>query len=434
MKKLLLLINLAIIGLPLASVFAVEPELARSPILTWNDLALNTVRAASLIDAQAARTYAMVNVAMYDAVNGIDSVHGPKDKRGSALIQPQGAPQNGNRSAAAAAAAHAVLVALDPARSGTYDAQLNADLAALGQHPHVNSGRAWGASVGQRVVQARTNDGSTPNETQPAGAGPGVFRADWSNVQFRNLRPFGISNSQPYVSAGPPALTSAAYAAALAEVKIQGNAAVPDPDALPTFQFWNSGAGTSQPPGEWIKVAIILAEQRADSLSLSQEVRFFALLGMALSDVVAPTFTTKFNFRFWRPATAIREADTDGNPFTDADPGWTPRTGTNIGTSPEHTSGHSSFAGAGTTILRGFFCDDNMPFTLDTDATQTGARTYESFSQVEAEAGRSRILGGIHFEFSNQAGLQTGRGVANEILATRLLLIRGATHYGQCPL
>jgi len=84
--------------------------------------------------------------------------------------------------------------------------------------------------------------------------------------------------------------------------------------------------------------------------------------------------------------------------------------------------------------LRAFFCNDNVPFALHSDAPQTGARTYESFSQVEAEAGRSRILGGIRFEFSNQAGLQPGRAVANEILPTRLLLTDGATHFGQCPL
>lgn len=435
MKKLLLLINLMLVGWPLPGAVAAEPELARSPILTWNDLALNAVRAGSLIDAQAARIYAMMNVAMYDAVNGIESVHG-SDKRASALIPPQGAPHNGNRSAAALTAAHAVLVALDPPRTATYNAQRDAEMAALGRNSKVIAGQNWGANVGQRVVQARADDGSAGNETQPAGTGRGEFRAPWSNVQFRNLRPFGITNSQPYVSPGPPPLESAAYAAALAEVRIQGNSLVPDPAALPTFQFWNSGAGTSQPPGEWIKVAIILAEERADALSLSQEARLFALLGMALSDVVAPTFTTKFDFHFWRPATAIREAADDGNPYTDPDPdgNWTPRTGANIGSSPEHTSGHSAFAGAGTTVLRNFFCNDNVPFTLDSDATQTGARSYESFSQVETEAGRSRILGGIHFEFSNQAGLQAGRGVANEILATRLLLINGQTHFGQCPL
>jgi len=267
MRKLFLLINLTLVSLLMPGALAAERELPRSPILTWNDLALTAVRAGSLIDAQAARTYAMVNVAIYDAVNGIDFVRRPH-RRASALVLPQGAPENGNRFAAAAAAAHAVLVALDPARAATYDAQLNADLATLKPGPQVNAGRTWGSSIGGRVLQARANDGSTPNEPQGGGTGPGEFRASWSNVQFRNLLPFGISNPQQYVSAGPPPLTSAAYAAALAEVKIQDNSAIADPAALPTFQFWNSGAGTSQPPGEWIKLAIILMEERAGSVSL----------------------------------------------------------------------------------------------------------------------------------------------------------------------
>lgn len=430
MKKLLLLATIAIVSSPLGRTFAADAELARSPILTWNELALDAVRKASLIDAQAARLYAMVNVAMYDAVNGIGSVHGP-NRRASALVEPTGAPQSANADAAAAAAAHTVLVAVDPARAAIYNAQLDSDLASLGNHPHVSTARAWGASVGQRVVESRANDGSTPAESVDFGTGIGVFRGPWMNVQFRNLRPFAITDPQRYVSAGPAALDSAAYAAALAEVKIQGNSAVPDPNALPIYQFWNSPGGTSQPPGEWIKVAIILAERSA--LPRGDEARLFALLGMALSDVVAPTFTSKYIHRFWRPATAIREANSDPNPYTEGG-SWTPRTGSNIGTSPEHTSGHSAFAGAGTTILRGFFCSDNLSFTLDSDAPQTGARTYESLSQAEAEAGRSRILGGIHFEFSNQAGLQSGRGVANEILATKLLPLDGDTHCGQCPL
>jgi hypothetical protein len=228
-------------------------------------------------------------------------------------------------------------------------------------------------------------------------------------------------------------MTSTEYAAALAAVKILGSAAIPDQYALETYTFWASSAGTSQPPGEWIKVALIVSNQQSEPLSLSKSARLFALLGMALSDAVAPTFTTKFIYQFWRPATAIREAGTDGNPYTDADPAWAPRAG-GIGGSPEHTSGHSSFAGAGTTILRGFFCADNISFELRTDSAPNGSRHYRSFSQAEAEAGWSRILGGIHFDFSNQAGLQTGRGVADEVLATALLRTHGPAHVGQCPL
>jgi hypothetical protein len=406
-------------------------QLPHNPIHSWNEQALETVRALRLSDAQAARLYAMVNVAMYDAVNGIDAARGG-DRRTHALVAPASAPMNGHRYAAAAAAAHAVLSLEYPTRVTIYQAQLDADLAEIEDGQAETSGLAWGVSVGNQVVALRQNDGATPNETQPGGTGPGVFRAAWSGVQFRNLAPFAIADSSQYVTSGPPPLVSAKYAAAFAEVKALGNAAIPDPQAFEIFQFWASNTGTSQPPGEWLKVAIIVSNQQSEQLSLSDHARLFALLGMALADAVAPTFTTKYTYHFWRPATAIREADSDNNPATEADPAWEPRAGS-IGGSPEHISGHSSFAGAGTTILRGFFCSDTISFALQSDSAPNGPRRYQSFSQVEAEAGRSRILGGLHFAFSNEGGLQLGRGVASEILATTLLRTHGPTHRGPCP-
>jgi len=169
-------------------------------------------------------------------------------------------------------------------------------------------------------------------------------------------------------------------------------------------------------------------------LPLPEMARLFALLTIAMADTVAPTYQTKFLFRHWRPATAIREADTDGNPNTDPDPGWSPRAG-GIGGTPEHWSGHSSFSGAAARALAGFFCQDDIPFDLVTDSAPGGqGRHYSSFSAAEAEAGRSRVVGGIHFEFSNRAGIEAGHGVAAEVLSRKLLLKHGETHFGQCPL
>src|SRR5215470_2882034 len=175
------------------------------PVQTWNGQVLDTIRSKRAIDSEAARTAAMVNVAMYDAVNGIIS-RGPLGLvigRDPALVSPPGAPVIGDLSAAASAAAHAVLVALYPDQQARFDAQLAADLDALAGRPGVNAGAAWGDTVGAAVVAARANDGSSPNEIQPAGAGPGVFRADWSGAQYRNLAPFAIADPAAYVTAPP---------------------------------------------------------------------------------------------------------------------------------------------------------------------------------------------------------------------------------------
>jgi hypothetical protein len=172
------------------------------------------------------------------------------------------------------------------------------------------------------VRAARTNDGSTPNETQPAGSGPGQFRASWSGVQFRNLRPFGIADSSVYVGGGPPALGSLDYAEAFAAVKVIGDADNADSGKLATYQYWSLGTGTSQPPGAWIQVALaVTAENR---LALPDMARLLALVSLSMADTVAPTVTTKVIYRHWRPATAIREPNTDLTPRPRARPAATP--------------------------------------------------------------------------------------------------------------
>jgi hypothetical protein len=402
---------------------------ATNAVYDWNLLALDAVRTGLLSDAQAARLYAMVNVAMYDAVNGIVSKTGVPRK--PALVGIAAAPQNGDPSAAAAAAACAVLSQLRPGLASVYQAKLAADLAAIPDGSAETDGVAWGTSVGNQVVTLRQNDSSSPSGVQSAGTGVGLFRAQWSGVQFRNLLPFAIASAAPYVSSGPPAPSSLVYSVAYTEVSTLGNAAVLDLGLLETYLFWASGTGTVQPPGEWLKVAMTVSAAQGNSLADSA--RLFALLGMAMADAVAPTFMAKYIYRFWRPTTAVQEGALDGNLVTLPNAGWVPRGGT-PGSSPEHVSGHSAFAGAATTILRGYFCSDLIGFSLQTDGAPNGPRSYLNFSAAESEAGRSRVYGGLHFEFSNQAGNQTGRGVAGEVLGTALLRTQGNTHSGSCPL
>jgi hypothetical protein len=168
------------------------------------------------------------------------------------------------------------------------------------------------------------------------------------------------------------------------------------------------------------------------SLSLADAARLFALESMALADAVAPTYTTKATHWFWRPTTAIHWGD-DGNAATVADSGWVARAGS-AGSSPEHYSGHSTFSASAASALAGFFCRDAISFTLASDSSPGQTRTYASFSDAAREAGRSRILGGLHFSFSNEDALAAGGAIANEVLAKSLLRVSGPTHAGSCPL
>jgi hypothetical protein len=407
-------------------------EQGPDPVQTWNEQALTTIRIKRAIDAEAARTLAMVNVAMYDAVNGIDARCGKADRKPALVPPDDSAPNEANEQAAAAAAAHAVLVGLYPDQLARFDAALEANLAPLGTGKRVKAGRRWGASVGEKVVRLRESDGSGPSEAQPAFKSVGKFPLSWSGVQYRNLRPFAIKNPAGYVSAGPPPLGTLDYAAAFAEVKLLGNATIPDQEKNDIFQYWSLGGGTVQPPGEWVKIGLTVANAR--EMELSDKVRLFALLSLSLVDTVGPTFMTKYLYQHWRPSHAIAQASEDENPHTEGDLTWRPRAGSAGGT-PEHISGHSSFSAAAATILAGFFCDDNIAFSHVSDSSMGGvARSFPSLSAAAAEAGRSRVLGGIHFEFSNQIGLSAGRAIAHEILGTMLLRNKGKKHHGQCPL
>src|SRR5690242_10792500 len=258
----------------------------------WNGLALNAVRLTRASDSDSARVYAMLNVALYDTVNGLAGAR----QRTHAVV-PESGPAGADVQAAGVAAAHSVLSALDPDRAGVYDSHLSADLAQLRPGRPRDLGVAWGQHVGQAVVAARADDGSRPVQIQPAGSGPGVFRADWSGVQFGQARPFAVADAGVFVPGPPPALDSLDYAAALADVSVVGNAALPDPAKLATFQFWSLPAGSVQPPGEWVKIALEVSDAR--TLPLDDSTRLLALLSMALFDTAIVTTRTKSTYRHW---------------------------------------------------------------------------------------------------------------------------------------
>ncbi|WP_239174914.1 vanadium-dependent haloperoxidase [Actinoplanes cyaneus] len=416
MKKLLLIATMVLAGITAgtpAAAHGARPDI--DSVRGWNELALSAVRVTRASDADAARLYAMLGVAVFDAVNGLRP---SRERRTPALVGDAG-PHGADPQAAAAGAAHAVLVRADADRAATYDARLAADLARLGSGTSVARGAAWGGRVGAAVVDARAGDGSRPVTTQPAGAGPGVFRAEWPGTQYRQVRPFAVADPAGHVPGPPPALTSTAYARAFDEVKSLGDGRVEAPDLLATYQFWSLPAGSVQPPGEWLRIALTVAADRR--LGLGEQARLTALLTMALADTGVPTVAAKYTYRHWRPTTAIREADTDGNPATGPDPAWTARAGS-VGGTPEYVSGHSAYSRAGATVLAGFFRTDRITFTHATDSAPGGVpRTYPGFSAAADEAGRSRVYGGQHFPFSDAAGQSIGRGVAREVLATSLL-------------
>lgn len=391
-------------------------------VRAWTGLAMDAVRETAAGDAKAARTYAMVDAAMFDAVNGL--ARGGQ-QYAPAIVGPEHGTA-GDPAVAAATAAHDVLTALYGAHPA-YELRLAEDRADARSSTQAEKGAAWGAYVAQQVLAARQDDGLSGAETQTLPYTPGSFDGTWTS-QPRHLAPFVIDDPGAYIPGPPPALSSAEYAADYDVVKRLGDKFNGDTQGEATFNFWALGAGRNQPAGAWLQVAQAVSAD--EGLSLIDTARLFALESMAMSDTVAPTYQAKWTYHAWRPQSAIRHGLEDGNDATMPDPGWTARGGAGTG-SPQYYSGHSAFSAAGAAVLAGFFCQDDITFTLDTDDTGTGPstlpRTYSSFSQAATEAGQSRIFGGQHFPSGNRAGLTEGRAIGEEVVATALVPVRGGT-------
>ena len=393
-----------------------EPALAENTVTRWAEQSLQAVRAANVGTPNAGRLYAMVTVAMYDAVNGIDAARS-RFGREHALVPTIGAPPAGSRNAAAAAAAHAVLVALVPSQQAALDAALAVELAAA-QGGDLVAGEIWGRYVGEQVVTLRATDGTEMALTMPAGTAVGEHRAAF-DARFRHMTPFGVRTIDRYRSGPPPALTSEAYAQAFNDVKTLGQQDA-DAERNAIAQFWLVEGGTTREPGTWIQALVAIVEQMRTDRSLSDTARIFARVGMAIADGVAASWETKATFFTWRPFFAIREADLDSNPDTEADPFWAPRN-ISIGASPEWTSGLSTFSGAASSVIEAFYFPHRVSFCFATDPAPA-PRCYTSPLAAAIEAGRSRIYQGIHFQFSNEAGRRVGRRIGFEVALTRLRL------------
>lgn len=246
------------------------------------------------------------------------------------------------------------------------------------------------------------------------------------------MTPFAISGVTPYLSAAPPAISSDAYTAAYNDVKTFG---MQDGDALRNeiAQFWLAEGGTVRETGNAMQALVAIVAQRGTDGNLSETARLFALVGMAVADSVKAVWHTKAQYFTWRPFTAIREGDSDGNPNTAGDTSWTPRN-TSIGASPEYNSGTSAFGGAFSAVVERFYCRTDVGFCFETDGSTSGERCYTSALQMAEEAGRSRIYQGIHFQFSNEDGRRVGRLIGHDIAATHLQRLGGASKSDKCSL
>jgi hypothetical protein len=377
-------------------------------VLDWNVNATTAiVTVAKQPPAAAILSYAMVEGAVYDAVNAIAGGHQP-------YLAAPAANGSESKSAAAAAAAHDVLVALFPSQTGTLDPQLAASLAGITPGPARDAGVAIGEATAATMIAARANDGRFGPSIAVPGTQPGQWRPALPAFAIdpvswvANVRPFIIPSGDTFRSDGPNALTSAAYAADLNEVKSLGSATstTRTADETDAAIWW-------QDHGAALYNRILRNVAAGQGLDITGAARMFAMTDLAGADAMINCWNDKYYYSFWRPITAIRLADTDGNPATVADPTWTPLIATPA--FPDHPSGHSCEAGAIFNTLQAFFGTDKIAFSAFSNNSGT-TRHFARFSAALKEVLDARVWGGIHFRTADMQGSVIGMKVSHYLV------------------
>ncbi len=401
------------------AVSAAERAQPVNPVVEWNKALLRIVRTpgAQPSTVHPTRSFAILHAAIYDAVNSIDRTHAPYLIR----LSPRAASQE----AAAAAAAHQVLIALYPSFNAELDSRLQQSLAQIPDGARKTKGVRIGQEVADRILALRADGGSAaPPLKFLFGAFPGDYQSTPPNFpaqpQFTNwshVKPFALERASQFRPGPPPALASDAYSDAFNEIKSLGvaNSTAASPDQALTGRFWN---GAIQ--NYWNEIAQTTALSKG--LTTAEAARLFALLNLSLADCVIAFYDAKYTYGVWRPVTAIRAADTDGNPETEADPNWLPEVG-KTAPDPSYPGAHAVISAAAAAVLAGFVEEDPFDLSVTSEVMPGTQRSFESFAGAAREATLSRIFAGQHFRFDLTAGQRLGREVA-DFVVDRLLIRR----------
>jgi hypothetical protein len=383
---------------------------AADPVITWNRFLLGVQATPANQPATVQPTYelAIMHAAIYDAVVSIDHSAAPYVARVPVAL-------GASAPAAADAAAHDTLVQLYPGLRASIDQQYAASLAEVPGGPRRTLGVKVGQLVAAQILRNRANDGSgAPLIPFQPGTNPGDYQltppalAPPAFTHWANVKPFVLKRAAQFRPPAPPALTSPKYAAAINEVQALGTAdgSTRTADQTQIGLFWN-------PPiwATWNRIAQTAA--LGHNGTLSENARTFAALNLSFADSVIAFYDAKYTYRFWRPITAIRAADTDGNPDTTANPSWVPLSAT--APDPAYPGAHGTISAAGADVLSWVYGND-VAFTVDSPALPGVTRSFVSFTEAAEEASVSRIYNGNHTRIDQVAGENLGHNVAGFVL------------------
>ncbi len=382
-------------------------------VLDWNDHAANAIiTVARQPAARGLVDLAIVHTAIYDAVNAIAG--SPFEPYGvTPEVMAPASPE-----AAAATAGYATLVALFPDQQADLDAHYADSLAEIPDGDAKTNGIAVGQQTAAGILALRADDGRNDVVPYTPGSNPG----DWNPTppaflpaqtpQLATVLPWLLDSPEQFRAPGPPRLSSKRWARDYNEVKALGRAtdSTRTPEQTDIGLFW-----ADQPLLQWNRAWRGISMEQG--LSLEENARFFALLATVSADSCIACWDSKYFYNFWRPVTAIRAGDTDGNQQTEPDLEW-------IGLAvtpnhPEYPAAHGCLSGAIVHTLQAFFKTDNIEFTIDSQVPGLlqPVRHYTRFSQALEEVLEARIYGGMHYRTSTRHGEKMGKQVAR--FATR---------------
>jgi len=410
--------------------------LAGSPLMAdevtkWSELASRLTLSSDLANLNPifhSRMLAMTHAAMHDAVNAIDRRYEPYSLR--IPVTPGASPES-----AAATAAYAVLFdQLSQMVALGFPPQLeevNAAYATSLESIPFGSAKTLGIGIGQAaasvILSLRASDGvySLPvvDPNYPQGTAPGQYRFTPPftfafGTKYGSVSPFVLDSSQKFWPNRPYLINSKRYTDDFNEVKALGGDGIGTPSARTPDQtqialFWLESSNVG-----WNRIA--RSASATAGLNLWENARLFALLNLALADGYIASWAAKYSYNFWRPITAIREGDADGNNDTIGNPAWTPLATTPP--IPDHDSGHSVAGGASAEVLERFFGSARFSFRTCSTSLLPGStcndpspvyRSFGSFSEAAQENGLSRIYVGYHFRNAVTEGIEHGRKIAD---------------------
>jgi hypothetical protein len=378
-------------------------------IMDWNAKADAIGIEKQLVNSANSRGQAMLHVAMFEAVNAIDKRYTPYKLN---LTADRGT----SREAAAASAAHDVLVALYPDQKADLGATLATSLAAIADGEAKSKGIELGKKAAAEIIALRANDGSNTPESHRPQTSPGVYVATAVPIESTaaKITPWVMKTASQFRPAPPPALTSEVWTKDLNEIREFGslNSSKRSAEQTTIGRFWFfTGPRTFNP--------IVRQIATAKQMDLVDCARLYALTAMAASDAFIAVFEGKYAYNLWRPITAIRNADQTSNPATPREASWVP-----LGTTPMHPEypcAHCIVASAVSNVLHIVVGNEVGEITLTSPTAPGVTRKWTRLQDYSDEVSNARIYAGFHYRFSTEAAKDMGKKIAELAVSTQLL-------------